>query len=285
MVFVILFSLLAALLNAVSAIMQRRAAGEPTMEELFRKEFSKRVTLDRLWIFGFVLEVLAFFAQAAALKNGSLVVVEPLLTIDLVFLMLILYWRYHLNIGRLEWAATAMICSGLSLLLWVASPQTGHQPFMASRWLETALPILAVIIMAIYFVRRTRANDRRAAISGFGAGLSFALVAMMTKLTTEQLHAGIIAIMTGWQVYGLLAAGILSIIMEQNTFGAGPVTMSQPVMEVVEPLVSVFMGIMLFGDSIKLNISALILESCASALAVAGIWLLGRSNELSIEKI
>ncbi len=285
MAFIIILALAAALFNATSAVIQRRIAGEPSIEELFRRDFMKNLTTNKIWLAGFGLQVLAFVCQAGALRTGSLIVVEPLLTVDLIFLMLILHFRYKVAAGPREWGAIALMCLGLSGLIASTNPQTGHRAFDAGHWLGATGVALFIIAAGVYIVRRTRNREHRAGISGLAAGFSFALVAMFTKLVTEQFHHGIGAVFGGWQLYALFLAGILSIIMAQNTYGAGPVAVSQPVMEMSEPVISIMAAVFLFGDAIDLSNWALAAEAVTGLMTLIGIWMLSHSENLHASRL
>ena len=280
---VIALSIGAAILNAISVIIQRRVAGKPAANELFRVPFIKNLTLNKIWLAGFGLQVPAFFLQAAALKYGSLIVVEPLLTMDLVCILLILRFYYHLPTSPRDWEAES-IGLGLGGLLASAHTHSGQQAFALIYWLPTVGCLLGLIIGAIFIVRRTDSSRSRAWIMGLAAGLSFALGAALTKLTVQQLQYGVWAVFSSWQVYALLLSGILAIIMTQNTYGAGPVVTSQPTMELTEPIVCIALGMILFGDTINYQPSALILEAITGLIACIGIWLLSRSDSLQLQK-
>ena len=280
---IIALSVGAALFNAVSVVVQRKVAGKPTANELFRVPFIKNLTLNRLWLGGFGLQGIAFLLQAAALRHGSLIVVEPILTLDLVFIMLILRFKYLVRHGPQAWSAVAMICIGLSGLLASAQPHHGHYRFIMAYWVTAVGSILLLINLAVFYVRRTDSDRKRAWVMGLAAGLSFALAAVFTKLTVLHLHYGLLAEFSDWPIYALLLSGILSIIMTQNTYGAGPVVISQPTMELTEPVISIVMAMLLFGDTINLNPGALVLEVMTGLIACTGIWLLGRSDSLRLQ--
>ncbi len=280
----IFLALTAAALNAVSTVVQRRQAGKPPPHELFRPGFIKGLLKDKVWIFAFGLQIAAFFSQAVALKLGSLIIVAPLLVTDLIVLLLILHFKYGLAAGVKEWSAVLLICVGLSGFLISANPKIGHQAFIAFNWALTVCSTLVVIAIAIYIVRRHSNPNLRAAIAGLAAGFSFALTAAFTKLTTRQLDHGLAAVFVHWPVYALLFSGILSLVMTQNTFGAGPLVYSQPAMEITEPVISIMFGIVLFGDSVNLGGLELVFELIAGSLALAGIWLMASSSNLYLTK-
>ena len=85
---VIVFALLAALSNAVNEATQhiastaapRRSSGWRLVVYLFR---------NPLWLFGWVALAAAFVFQALALHNGLLSIVQPVLAVELVFMLLL----------------------------------------------------------------------------------------------------------------------------------------------------------------------------------------------------
>ena len=118
---------------------------------------------------------------------------------------------------------------------------------------------------------------------GAAAGLSFALGAAFTKLTVSRLHFGILAEFHSWPVYALILSGILANLMTQNAYGAGPLVSSQPIMEISEPIVSIVLAMLLFGDSIDLRPAAIFMEIVTGLTACVGIWLLSSSDSSQLQ--
>jgi drug/metabolite transporter (DMT)-like permease len=282
---VIGFSILAAFFNALSSVLQRFEAGQAEAKELFRSNFIKRLSTNKKWLEALLIELVAFIFQAAALKEGALIIVAPMLTVDLVFMMLILHFFKNTPVGKLEWLAIILICIGLSGMFLSADPKAGKRPFPISHLILVSAIIAVIIVIGIYAVRRTKAKTYRAAISGIAAGFSFALTAVFTKIVTRYINHGFIALLTSWQLWGLFLAGIISVIMAQNTYGAGPIAISQPAMELVEPIVGIILGIYLFGDKVSLNPLNLAFALFTAMLAATGIFLLSRSKRLQIREI
>jgi hypothetical protein len=126
---VVVLTLLASLCNAIAAVLQRRAIGAPEPHELFRKALVKAVSKNRLWLIGLWLQFLAGALEVIALYKGTLVLVEPLLVTDLVFLLFILHFRYGMKSGPREWMGVIFVCIGLSILLVIANPRGGHMQY------------------------------------------------------------------------------------------------------------------------------------------------------------
>jgi drug/metabolite transporter (DMT)-like permease len=281
MVFIIAAALIAAFFNAAAGVLQRRAAGHVEAHELFRKALSIKLTRHRLWLAGIVLETGAFVLQAAALRHGSLVLVEPLLVTDLVFLLLLLHFRFNIKPGVREWLAVGCICAGLSALLAAANPRGGHLQFSGLAWALMSGSITIVIAIGAFAMRRLHSSVQRAATGGIAAAMSFALVAALTKLTMQKLAAsGLGSVFSGWELYALAVAGILSLIVMQNAYAAGPLVVSQPIMEIMDPLVTAIIGILVFGDIISTSAGALAIEVLGALLAATGIVLMGSSKRI-----
>jgi hypothetical protein len=54
-----------------------------------------------------------------------------------------------------------------------------------------------------------------------------------------------------WQTYGVVAFGLLGLFLTQNAFHAGPLAASQSTLVLVDPLVSICLGIALYGDTLR----------------------------------
>ncbi len=282
---IIFFAIMAAFINAESAVIQRYQTGSPQSHELFRSDFIKKLSKNPKWIGGAGLQVIGFFFQAAALRKGSLLVVEPLLTIDLVFMMLILHFSKHVSVGKREWAAIVMICAGLSGMLASANPVSGKKPYQLPRLTLSVIIIAIIILIGVYAVRRIKQSNYRALAAGVAAGFSFALVASFTKIVTGELSQGLVYVFTNWQLWALLCVGLVSVVMAQNAYGSGPVAISQPTMEIIEPVISIALGIYIFGDMVSLGALNLFFAVISAVIAGLGIVLLSRSKKLEAVEI
>jgi drug/metabolite transporter (DMT)-like permease len=246
-----------------------QAAGSAQARDLFSAHFMRGLLKHRIWLAGEVLDLLGFFLQALALKFGSLTIVAPLMTTNLIFLLLILHRSYSLPLHRRELGGGLAICGGVSLLLVVARPRGGHAQFEALPWLIAGCVVGGLVIASAVLVRRTAHSGWRAAIAGTAAGVNFALTAALTKLVVDQLDGGIWAVASGWEVWALMASGTVAFVAMQSAYGAGPLAISTPAMQIFDPLIGVIFGITLFGDFINLSPLAIALE-IVSALVIAG---------------
>ncbi len=109
--------------------------------------------------------------------------------------------------------------------------------------------------------------SRRAALYGGAAAVTWALEATFIKATTDTLaQFGVAGTFTRWPVYALAIGGIAGVLLEQAALHVGPLRISQPVMVIVDPLVSIALSMWLFNE--KLTSDALVLAVAAAAFAV-----------------
>ncbi len=243
-------AIFAAILNASSSVMQRIATSKPEAKRLFSHRFAYDMIRNRLFIIGFGLQVAAFASQAVALKNGPLIIVEPLLTCDLIFLLVLIHWYLKIKVKVRDWISAVAIIAGLSGMLIAARPRGGHLNYSATPWVILISLMGPIIIVLALIIRRLKSANIRALLAGIAAASTFALNAAFTKLALN-LYAtyGAKSLITSWPLYALIISGLISIYLMLNAFGSGPLAISVPVMEVVEPTLAVLIGVSIFGDN------------------------------------
>lgn len=283
LILAIIFALLASLLNASSAVMQRHATGQVPPNHLFRTRILREVITRKLWLGGVGLQVLAFLALAAALANGPLVLVVPLSTVSLIFMIALLKFVLHIPIGRREWIGVAAISGGVSGLLAVANPRSGQVIAGFWGWIILAGAVAALVIFGAILMRSVKSANVRGAIGGFVAGLHFAFTNAVTKLVVGQLHLGIQHAFVSWPLYLLIIVGASSAYSMQSMYGAGPLAFSQPTAEIAEDLSGVAFGLIMFHEMVNTDALSLAVESVCALVLVIGITLLASSQRLREE--
>ncbi len=273
----IITSVVAGLFNAISGIFQRKGIGSPKAEELYSKDQIVKASKNKLWQIGAIAESLAAVLELIALYYGSLLVVEPLLMTNLVFLLAIVHFRLKKPVSSREWIGIIAICIGISLFLITANPHGGQARYGLS-WLPTILIVGVLIAFGATITRKLKNTKQRGALGSFTGGLSLGLTAALTRLTMVQFHAGIMVTITHWPLYALIVSAIISVFAVQVGYGSGPLTITQPVLEITSPVISVLLGLFMFGDSINTSPLAILIELASFLLAAIGVVLLGSSK-------
>jgi hypothetical protein len=119
---------------------------------------------------------------------------------------------------------------------------------------------------------------RRAALYGTAAAVVGALAATFMKAATVTFTVdGPIAVVTSWTIYALLASGIACGVLVQAALHVGPLRVSQPLMVVVNPIVSIWLSVWLFAEYFTDDIAVLAVAAGAFATLAVGVVLVTRT--------
>jgi drug/metabolite transporter (DMT)-like permease len=201
-----------------------------------------------LWWFGVAAMVGAFVLQALALYNGRISVVQSILVTELVFTLVIGRFWLRRGVAAAAWGSASVTSAGLALFLVMSQPEGGHPQVPTGAWLPALLTFgSASAVLAV--LAAGGSPVKRAALYGTASGIVWAMFATFVKSVTETVGAsGIVAVLERGAVYGLVVAGIIGTVFTQAALHYGPLRVSQPLMVIVNPLVSIVLGVWLFGE-------------------------------------
>ena len=111
-----------ALSNALTSVFQRMGVEDAPEDATMRLSLMAHALRRGVWLFGFCFMVCSFLLQAVALHLGILTVVQPILTMELLFLVAILGTYFRFTISVREWVGAAAIALGLAGFLFFAAP-------------------------------------------------------------------------------------------------------------------------------------------------------------------
>jgi len=275
-------TIIAALFNASSTVTQRLATNKPEARQLFSHRFFYEMIKNKLFIFGFCLQIAASILTVIALRFGPLIVVEPLLTIDLVFLLLLIHWRMKVWIQLRDWIALAAIIIGLVGLFLITNPRGGDLNYRPFPWLILISIMAPIVFILALVIRRVRSPKKRALLAGIAASAAYGLTASLTKLCIDlYTRHGFMYVIDRWPIYGLIVSGIVSIYLMVNMYGSGPLTISQPTVEVFDPGITVLIGIVIFGDSYNVSATSIFETVIFAIILAGGIIALGSSPRIN----
>ncbi len=272
----IFFALLSAFSNATTAVLQRLASVSRSENQ---KGWHGAVALvrDPRWLVGLLFMGGTFVFQAIALYFGELAVVQPVLVTELIFTLALRRYWLHDSIRSKTWAAALMICIGLGAFLLAAQPQEGHRVATVGDWVW-ALSIRGCVILVLLMLSRKGSPARRAALLGCAAALVWAIDAAFVKAATDLLsQSGWSALLVHWQLYAVVASGVLGVLLLQAAFSAGPLAASQPAILIVDPLASIALGIELFGERLRTSPPAIAVSVIGLLVMAAGVIVISAS--------
>jgi drug/metabolite transporter (DMT)-like permease len=247
---VYVLALTAALANALTSILQRMGVEDAPEESTLRLSLMTHALKRGVWLLGFAFMVASFLCQAVALHLGDLSQVQPILTTELLLLVLLLATWFRFRIGAREWLACLAAAGGLAGFLAFAQPGGGNLAPSAKGWIVAGSVCGGVVVAAVALGTR---GPRwwRAAMFGAAGAVGFAFTASLIKSVGDIVAGDWTQMFFHWQTYALVVCGLLSVFLAQNAFHAGPIAASQTALVLVDPLASMAIGIGIFGDNLR----------------------------------
>ncbi|MBV8463440.1 MAG: DMT family transporter, partial [Acidimicrobiales bacterium] len=247
---VYVLALAAALSNALISIFQRMGVEDAKQEDTLKLSLLTHALRRGIWLLGFALMIASFILQALALHIGSLSEVQPILVTELLFLVFILSVWFQYTTGLVEWVGVVLAAAGLAGFLFFSSPTPGGEVPSNRDWIIVGGS--CVLGMAVATVAALRGPRWwRAAAFGAAAAVGYAFTASLTKEVTQFVATDWTHMFVHWQTYGVAVFGVLSVFLTQNSFHAGPIGASQAALVLVDPIVSISIGIALFADNLQ----------------------------------
>jgi drug/metabolite transporter (DMT)-like permease len=272
----VILALVSALLFAIGTVLQQKA-GMDALAPGTSSGLLVRMAQHRLWRVGIVCDVGGFIAQAAALRLGQLAVVQPLLVLSVVFALPLGARLSGQRVGRRESAAAAVVVAALAGFLAIANPSGGRSEVSISAWVVAGVACTAVC-GPLSLLGRNGPAPRRAALLGAAAGILFALSAALSKSVVDELHLGVVHVITSWEPYALGAVGYVSMTLNQlalNTRALAPTIASSTTLD---PIVSVALGLALFDEHLHASVLQAAGGFVALAVALLGVAVLARAE-------
>jgi drug/metabolite transporter (DMT)-like permease len=265
------------MLFALGTVLQQRAGtSEPSAGA--HSGLILRMAKRPVWLAGVVSDGLGFVAQAAALAIGRLAVVQPLLVVSVVFALPLGVRLSGQRVRRYEVAASVLVVLALAAFIILANPSGGRKEAPIGDWLIVA-GIFAAVCAPIVLAGRRGPAPRRAALLGTAAGLLFALSAALTKAVVDELHAGLVHLVSSWELYALIGIGYASMTLNQLALNTGALAATIATSSAADPIASVALGLILFQESLHLSGGRALGALTAFALALLGVAVLAQAQE------
>jgi len=277
----VVFALLSALMYALASVFQQRAAAAAPVRHSLRIGLLARLACNPLWLLGIATDIAGYVAQFVALQHGALVLVQPLLVTGLLFALPLGAWFAGTRMTSTDWLAAATVCAGLGVFLVIAGSAHGHRPPTDGAW--AIILVGSTVVSGVLLLRaRGRTPRQRATLMSGAAGLIYGVSAGFTKTAGLLLHHGILHLLGSWQVWGLVVTGVVGMVVAQSAFQAGALDASLPTMSVVDPVVSILIGVAAFGEALPSGLGAMALEILSLAAMAFGVFGLARTKAAQV---
>lgn len=268
---------LAATGNALANVMQRKAS----LEQPPDRRFGARLLLDLVtrptWLLGFGGLVASFLLQAVALGLGPLSAVEPIITLEVPLTLLVASSVFRSRLGRSEWAGILTMTLGMIAVVAVLNPHEGNETRVSHATYIAAGGGTVATIVALVAAGLHGSTFWRTACLGAAAGTSFGFTATMIKETiSEGEDGGVVGVLSSWQTYVAVAGGIAGLVLVQWALHTGPLLAAQPGFTLMDPLVSILWGVLVFNEATRSG-WILVLAVVGAVAVGVGVMMVARS--------
>ena len=271
---VVLFALCAAVFAAVGIVVRQRATMDVPPELGVSTVMLSTLLRRRLWWAGTAVAVAGYVFQALALAKGSLLLVQPLLVSALLFALPLSARLAHRRVTRGEWIWALVLTAALTVFVLLARTRSGN--YDASIAASTLVILICVAVVAGCVAVAVRMTGwQRAVLLAVAVGVLFGVVAVLTKIVMHTLTEGDLRTLLATPApYLLVVIGVVATLLQQSAFHAGALQTSVPTMLVLEPVVAVLLGAVIFGEELAASgFGAVALAVTAVVMAAATIAL------------
>jgi hypothetical protein len=278
----IIFALAAALANAAHLMTQHTASVGVSGQH---RSWALVNFLIRqpLWLLGWAAAAGGFAFQAIALHQGQLSVVQALLVTELVFALVLRRFWVRQHIAKTAWIAALVTCAALAVFLTAAEPHGGHMQPNAVDWV-VASAVFGGIVAVLTVAARWGSPVRRAAFYAIAASITWALMAAFIKETTNMLAvSGVLGVLEHWPLYALIATAIIGSVLQQAALQVGPLSVSQPLIVVVDPAIAIVLSVWIFDERFTVSVAQRVVAAVAFCVMAVAVAVLGRAAPTDLD--
>ncbi|MDS1269023.1 DMT family transporter [Lipingzhangella sp. LS1_29] len=266
-------SVVSAVCYGGGAVQQRRvAAGIPP--ELTRWAVLPVLLGQARWWAALALNSTGALLHVVALVYGTLIVVQPLGTLALVFALPWAAWLMARTVTGREWRGALLTMGALSVMMVVAAPTEGGHAQDQQGALVLTVGTLAGVGVAAALALRLPRVAWRSQVCAAAAGLGFGVSSALTKTLAEQVLAEGLMGLVHVAVPGIAALGVSGVLLSQAAYRGVTVGAPLATMTLANPVAAVLVGLLFMGEVYLGGGWGLVVALLSGAVAVRGVVLL-----------
>jgi hypothetical protein len=249
--------------------LHRSAASRIPVHEVGPVRLLLRLLRTPRWLLGSAAALTALGVHAVALSQGTVIVVQAVLSTGLVLALALETVRERRSPRTTEWAGWVLVVVGVVLVLGLGQPQGGrHIGIDAS----VSTLVLAVLIASVgLLVWRTRlSRPLVAVVMGAAAGTCFALDAVFLKGVAMSMHH-VATVVAPFDVAGFVFASVLGNLVVQRAYQQAPLRHVLPAVTAADPVAAAVVGLALLHEHLRSGSLAVVGLLVGLAAMVVGI--------------
>ncbi|MDA8277679.1 MAG: DMT family transporter [Actinomycetota bacterium] len=247
---VYILAIASAISFSLAAIFQKRQVRSISTDANLRVALLWQLIKNPYWILGVLFDIFAFVGQFLALKEGSILVVSPILAFGLSITIFAdaLFERKRPS-GSM---VVLTLVAGLLLAIFLSTTATNASKYVPNFKLGVVISLTVTVI----FVTARFAPFRGSKwwidfILPVFTGVTHGIAIFVTKATTSLVTtSGFGALFTHWPGYVLVLIGAIDLIMTQSVLQLVELSGVLPVVNLLEPTVAMTLGVFFLKDHI-----------------------------------
>lgn len=277
--FAAVLALGAAVVFGAATALQHRAASGVSRVDTGSRHLVAGLLRRPSWLAGLGLSGVAFVLHVAALHLGSLTLVQPIVVTTTMFAVFVRSALDHSLPDRAEvvWGVCTLV--GLALFVTTAGTRTPH--FVADDRTAGLFVVAAAAAAAVAFVvaRQMTVPARRGFLLAMAAGILYGLTAGLIKVAASHARFGLGPLLHHWSPWLVAPAGLCAFFLSQSAFQASRLSVSAPVLNIVDVLVAVAFGTSVFSERLFSTPAQLLVEVLGVTMIGVGVWRLVMEDE------
>lgn len=235
--------------------LQQRAARTVPVAHAMRPTTIGRLLIRPLWLAGILISGIGFLLQLAALRIGSVVVVQPIVTTALVVCLATTSWWDRVALGPRTWVAILAVIAGVAVFVTAGGSADGRSashPSLAAILLASL--VVALSVASSMLATRRTITTAAAVMLGAAAGYANAYVAVVARVALRRMTVhGFASALTSTYAYTAVVVAGVAVVLVQAIYQARRPTLSLPVAAVVEAGGSVLLAMLVLGEDPRLT--------------------------------
>jgi drug/metabolite transporter (DMT)-like permease len=268
----------AAMLNGFGFVLQQHAAEQEHVVRYLHLSLIGRLIRNRRWLVGVAVVICGNVLSAWTLGHLTLTVIEPLLTTNLLFALLLAAPLSGQALHRTEVFGAILLSVGVAALSVTRTVRAPSERFGSFSHWPVAAGVIAVIALCLVQLGWQRSGLLRATLTGAASGLVLGIADALTRSSVQVLDGRHpLGLLTTWPGYATVAAAIVGWYLMQSAFSVAPLHASLPAITAAEPLSGMALGVVVFGDVVHVSPWLLALQAAGVAAMVGGVILVARA--------